>query len=121
VAVGRGRRAAFVARAPRRAGDLPPNLAQQQRAPKDPARALFSRACWRKIPRRARPKKQLLQRRASIQPLLEMLLATYASYIKINGRIYMHSYPHEQLTYFEKNNYNIVKQIIIDYKNNGKH
>jgi hypothetical protein len=44
VAVGHGRRAAFVARAPRRAEVLPPKLAQPQRAPKDPARAFFSRA-----------------------------------------------------------------------------
>jgi hypothetical protein len=44
------------------------------RAPKDPACALFSCACWMKIPRRALAKKQLLQRRASLQPLLEMLL-----------------------------------------------
>jgi hypothetical protein len=56
---------------------LPPNLAQQQRARLKIPRALFSRACWRKIPRRARPKKQLLQRRASIQPLLEMLLGIH--------------------------------------------
>jgi hypothetical protein len=69
VAVGRGRRAAFVARA--RFAAQPSAVAA--RAPKDPARALFSRACWRKIPRRARPKKQLLQRRASLAPLLEML------------------------------------------------
>jgi hypothetical protein len=43
VAVGRGRRAAFVARAPQRAGVLPSKLAQPQRAPKDPARAFFPR------------------------------------------------------------------------------
>jgi hypothetical protein len=41
VAVGRGRRTAFVARAPRRAGDLPPNLAQQQRVRLKIPRARF--------------------------------------------------------------------------------